>query len=89
MLDLQQGRHAPVHTLVDLTAIPEMTVIEAPRADIWVSEAVTRRAENMLTATADLVPPEAQPFELDLHALRFTVLAEGRAVDIAGCTRAR
>ncbi|OIP84826.1 MAG: hypothetical protein AUK37_05210 [Rhodobacterales bacterium CG2_30_65_12] len=76
---------------IDMPAIGphEMTVIEAPRADIWVSEAVTRRAENMLTATADLVPPEAQPFELDLHALRFTVLAEGRAVDIAGCTRAR
>ncbi|PIU90362.1 MAG: hypothetical protein COS63_03435, partial [Anaerolineae bacterium CG06_land_8_20_14_3_00_57_67] len=32
MLDLQQGRHAPVHTLVDLTSIPEMTVIEV-RAD--------------------------------------------------------
>jgi xanthine dehydrogenase FAD-binding subunit len=28
MLDLQQGRHAPVHTLVDLTAIPELTSLE-------------------------------------------------------------
>ncbi len=32
LLDLQQGRHPPVHTLVDVTAVPEMTVIEI-RAD--------------------------------------------------------
>ena len=28
MLDLQQGRHAPVHTLVDITSIPELTALE-------------------------------------------------------------
>jgi xanthine dehydrogenase FAD-binding subunit len=28
MLDLQQGRHAPVHTLVDITSIPELTSLE-------------------------------------------------------------
>ena len=28
MLDLQQGRHSPVHTIVDLTEIPEMKLIE-------------------------------------------------------------
>ena len=28
MLDLQQGRHEPVHTLVDITSIPEMTALE-------------------------------------------------------------
>ncbi len=50
---------------------------------------MTRRAENMLTATADLVPPEAQPFEFDPEGLRLTVLAQGRAVDIQGCARVR
>jgi CO/xanthine dehydrogenase FAD-binding subunit len=28
MLDLQQGRHAPVSTLVDITSIPELTTLE-------------------------------------------------------------
>jgi len=67
----------------------EMTVFEAATSDIWVSEAITRRAENMLTATADLVPPTGQPFELDTQSLRLTVLAGDRAVDIQGCALAR
>lgn len=66
----------------------ELVVIEAPTPEIWVSEAITRRAENMLTATADLVPPDAQPFDLDPRMLRLTVLTAGRAVDIHGCERA-
>jgi len=28
LLDLQQGRHSPVHTIVDLTEIPEMKLLE-------------------------------------------------------------
>jgi xanthine dehydrogenase FAD-binding subunit len=28
MLDLQQGRHAPIDTLVDITSIPELTMLE-------------------------------------------------------------
>ncbi|GKY86290.1 protein-disulfide reductase DsbD domain-containing protein [Sinisalibacter aestuarii] len=67
----------------------EMTVVETPDPAIWVSEAVTRRAENMLTATADLVPPDTRPFDLDTQALRFTVLSQGRAVDIRGCAPLR
>lgn len=76
---------------IDMPAIgpSEMTVIEPASPEIWVSEAITRRAENMLTATADLVPPEARPFDLDPQTLRFTVLAAGRAVDIRGCDLTR
>lgn len=33
LLDLQQGRHPPVHTLVDITHIPEMNLLEL-RADM-------------------------------------------------------
>ena len=40
MLDLQQGRHAPVHTLVDLTAIPEMTILEIRQGELYVGAAV-------------------------------------------------
>ena len=40
MLDLQQGRRAPVHTLVDLTAIPEMTILEIREAEMFIGAAV-------------------------------------------------
>jgi DsbC/DsbD-like thiol-disulfide interchange protein len=73
---------------VDLPPVgaAEHAVIEAADRNIWVSEPVTSRTGNMLTAEADLVPPAAQPFDLDTGSLRLTVLAQGRAVDIEGCT---
>jgi len=36
MLDLQQGNHAPVHTLVDLTNIPEMRLLEIRRDKLFI-----------------------------------------------------
>jgi len=63
----------------------EHAVIEPPDPDIWASEAMIERDGDRLTAEADLVPPEAQPFELDPASLRLTVLSAGRAVDIQGC----
>lgn len=66
----------------------EHAVIEPADRDIWVSEAMTERHGAVLTAEADLVPPEAQPFALDPQGLRLTVLSQGRAVEIEGCTSA-
>jgi xanthine dehydrogenase FAD-binding subunit len=40
MLDLQQERHAPVHTLVDITSIPEMTSLEIHRRELYIGAAV-------------------------------------------------
>jgi xanthine dehydrogenase FAD-binding subunit len=40
MLDLQQGRHAPVHTLVDLNDIPEMTALEEREGKLFIGAAV-------------------------------------------------
>jgi len=39
MLDLQQGRHTPVHTLVDLTFIPEMTALEIRGGRLFIGAA--------------------------------------------------
>ena len=36
MLDLQQGRHAPLDTLVDLTGIPEMALVEIHPPDLFI-----------------------------------------------------
>ncbi len=40
ILDLRQGRHEPVHTLVDVTAIPEMTTLEIREGELYVGAAV-------------------------------------------------
>ena len=40
LLDLQQGRHTPVHTLVDVTRIPEMTALEIRQDTLFVGAAV-------------------------------------------------
>ncbi len=40
LLDIAQGRHAPVHTLVDITRIPELTVIEQRADSLYIGAAV-------------------------------------------------
>lgn len=64
----------------------EHVVIEAGRADIWVSEAKTTRNGDTLTAVADMVPNNGSAVGLDRSAIRFTVLGQSHAVDIRGCT---
>lgn len=64
----------------------EHVVIEAGRADVWVSEAITQRSGNTLTATAEMIPNGSGPLALDRSAIRFTVLGSSHAVDLRGCT---
>jgi CO/xanthine dehydrogenase FAD-binding subunit len=40
LLDVQQGRHPPVDLMVDLTAIPEMTVLEVRQERLYIGAAV-------------------------------------------------
>jgi carbon-monoxide dehydrogenase medium subunit len=40
MLDLQQGRHAPVHTIVDLTCVQEMNSLEMRAGTLFIGAAV-------------------------------------------------
>lgn len=63
----------------------EHVVIEPASPTTWASEAITGRKAGVLTASVDLVPADAKPFDLDTRGLRLTVLADGRAVDIRGC----
>lgn len=41
LLDLQQGRHEPVHTLVDVTGIPEMKALEIRGDELYIGASVT------------------------------------------------
>jgi carbon-monoxide dehydrogenase medium subunit len=40
LLDLEQGRHAPVYTLLDVTSIEEMTALEVRGGELFVGAAV-------------------------------------------------
>ncbi|WP_237331799.1 protein-disulfide reductase DsbD domain-containing protein [Yoonia vestfoldensis] len=66
-------------------AAEEVVVIEAGDPQVWVSEPVVSRAEDILTAVVDLVHLTAQPFALDRSRIRITVLGAGQAVEIRGC----
>lgn len=63
----------------------EWTVFEVLGGDVWVSEPELNRHGDALTATADLVPPEAAPFDLDPSQLRITVLGTDGALETVGC----
>lgn len=71
MLDLQQGRHPPVHTLVDLTCIPEMNGIEirgeelfigavTPLGQIAVSPLVAEHAQALTEACGLIAGPQVR-----------------------------
>lgn len=40
LLDLQQGKHPPVHTLVDITELPETTALEIRSGELFIGAAV-------------------------------------------------
>lgn len=53
LLDLQQGRHSPVHTIVDLTEIPEMKLLEIRDERLFIGGGVplSRIARDPLVIT--------------------------------------
>jgi CO/xanthine dehydrogenase FAD-binding subunit len=53
LLDLQQGRHSPVHTIVDLTEIPEMKCLELRDDRLFIGAGVplSRIARDPLVAS--------------------------------------
>jgi xanthine dehydrogenase FAD-binding subunit len=52
LLDLRQGRHTPIHTLVDLTFVPEMSMLEIREDELFIGAAVpvNRIALNSLVS---------------------------------------
>jgi DsbC/DsbD-like thiol-disulfide interchange protein len=62
----------------------EIAVIEPPAA-VWATETRTRREAGRLIAEADLYDAAGGALALDRSAIRITLLAEGRAVELAGC----
>ena len=67
-------------------ASDEYVVVETGDPTVWVSQSDVIRDGDVLRATVDMVGPSGQPFAVDRSQIRFTVLANGTAVDITGCT---
>lgn len=66
----------------------EVAVFEHPNPKMWLSDTTTLRQGPQLTAVADIVPPNAQPFDLNPKDILITIFGEGRAVEIQGCASA-
>jgi len=49
IVDLQQGREKPVDTLIDITQIPELQVIEIRKSEIYIGACVTHAAVSSST----------------------------------------
>lgn len=63
----------------------ETVAFEASDTAVWVSESLTTREGNVLTAIAEMVGPSGQPFVLDRSGLVLTVIHAKGAVEIIGC----
>ncbi|AUH64841.1 protein-disulfide reductase DsbD domain-containing protein [Paracoccus zhejiangensis] len=76
-------------TLPDGEGVKAVAVELPDRPEVWVSMAETETdAKGVLTATADLVPPEGKPFDLDPDTLRITLIGDGPAREMRGCDAA-
>jgi DsbC/DsbD-like thiol-disulfide interchange protein len=64
----------------------ETVVFELSDPGIWISETSSHRDGDLVTAVADVVPPDSGPFAMDRSDLRITVLGTRMAVELQGCT---
>jgi len=63
----------------------EAAIFEHQDAGLWVGEAELNRKGGTIEISADLVPPDAQPFALDRSGIRLTVIGSDGATEIRGC----
>ncbi|MFV0303512.1 MAG: protein-disulfide reductase DsbD domain-containing protein [Paracoccus sp. (in: a-proteobacteria)] len=76
-------------TLDDATGIRAVAVELPDRPEVWVSAPeLTTDGAGGLSASADFVPPEGKPFELDPAGVRITLIGDRPAVEMQGCDAA-
>lgn len=83
---IADGMQVEVHIPMRDSDGGEEVVLELPDPQIWISDPSTSHGAGNIVAVADIVPPDAGPFALDRSELRITVLAQGRAVELMGCS---
>ncbi len=83
---ISDGLRVTVKLTIPKVGRKEVVSIETADPSIWVSEVSSLREGGVLTTVSELVPSSSKPFFLNRSDLRMTVLADGRGVDIRGCT---
>lgn len=63
----------------------DFVVVEHRNPSIWISDAQMTRQTGQLRAVLDMVPSNAQPFDLNGDDLTVTILGSTRAVEMQGC----
>jgi DsbC/DsbD-like thiol-disulfide interchange protein len=84
---IRDGLRVTANVAIPPVGPDEFAVLELADRSVWISPADTTRQGGALTATADMVPPAAQPFALDRSAVRITIFGgTGRVVEVQGWT---
>lgn len=81
-----QGVKLQAKITMPYTGGTEVAVIETANPEIWVAEGTTKRSGDTLIAETEMVHVSDASFLINRADLRFTVLSDGEAVDIQGCT---
>ncbi len=64
----------------------DIAVIETDDPNVWVSESETTQQGGTVVAEVEMVPPNAQPFALSRSTVRMTLIGDGRAIEMRGCS---
>ncbi len=83
---ISDGLRVTVRAEVPDAGNDETLVVEHRDPMIWVSEAMTERQGNWITAVADVVPADHGPFAMNRSDLRITLIGSRMAVELADCT---
>lgn len=82
---IRDGLRVTADVTMPVQGKAETVVFESGLAGVWVSEAQTTRQGAVLTAIAEMVPPNGKPFALERGKVTLTVIGTDRAVEIRGC----
>jgi hypothetical protein len=85
VVPISDGIRLSAHIAMPSVGNDEIAIVESADQTIWISQAIMDRKGGILTATVEMVPPNAAPFMLQRSDIRITVLGSERAVDIQGC----
>ncbi|MEL6100156.1 MAG: protein-disulfide reductase DsbD domain-containing protein [Pseudomonadota bacterium] len=79
------GIEIEAHVDLPHTGGTEVAVIEAGRADLWISEADTKRQGNTVVAVSEMIQAQGGAFSIDRSDVRITIIGANYAVDVIGC----
>ena len=89
--EIEDGMQVNLHTPpapVTPSPITAAAIELAQDPGIWVSSVQIGQKTDEVVLTADLVPPDGKPFEVDTDKLRLTLIGPKGAVEMIGCNRA-